>query len=109
MGFENQSKLENIEKKLQNKHEELTQLRDTMEKKDEKLFKLEKENNNILSQFVTLLQTCETFQQDLETLKKSNTELKTELERMKYLSKVPTTQGPTKTASTAGNSLLGVS
>jgi len=87
-GFENETKLKNVERDLENKQNELALMRLALEKKDEQIFKMEKENKNTLSRFLTLLQTCETFQKDLETLKRSNADMKTELKNMKGQSKI---------------------
>jgi len=87
-GFENETKLKNVERDLENKQNELALMRLALEKKDEQIFKMEKENKNTLSRFLTLLQTCETFQKDLETLKRSNADMKTELKSIKGQTKI---------------------
>ena len=87
-GFENETKLRNVERDLENKQNELALMRLALEKKDEQIFKMEKENKNTLSRFLTLLQTCETFQKDLETLKRSNADMKTELKSIKGQTKI---------------------
>merc|ERR1719509_536582 len=87
-GFDMKEKIESLEKNLKKKDNEITVLRDilanqmTERKKDEhRICKQEQASRQLSSQFLTLIDTCKTFNEDIQSLKKTNFEMKRELKK----------------------------
>jgi len=97
-GFDAKEKIESLEKSLKIKDKEILELKAILLKADEKrvkeeekLSKLEEGSGQLTKQFLVLLETCETFNDELQSLKKVNIELKKELKK-KEEAKVKSTE-----------------
>jgi len=100
-GLEAKEKIGELELKLLKRDKEISELKEMLAKhkaglakQDERFDKLEAENCETRSQFVTLLDTCKTFNEELQSLKKMNLEIKKEFvkestTKSKAVSKVP--------------------
>jgi len=84
-GLEAKEKIGELELKLLKRDKEISELKEMLAKhkaglakQDERFDKLEAENCETRSQFVTLLDTCKTFNEELQSLKKMNFEIKKE-------------------------------
>jgi len=105
-GLEAKEKIGKLELKLLKRDKEISELKEMLAKQkaelakhDERFDKLEAENCETSSQFVTLLDTCKTFNEELQSLKKMNFEIKKEFfkeesltsAKLKDVTKVPLT------------------
>jgi len=87
-GFDAKEQTGNLEKNLKTNNKEILELREIIAKQitkqakqEERFCRLEQANCELRSQFVILLETCETFNDELQSLKKMNFDLKKELEK----------------------------
>jgi len=114
-GFDIKEKVERLEKLLVMKDQESLELKKSLAnevgeraKLEGRLARLEQGNGQLTSQFITLLETCEKFNDELQLLKKMNVELKRELKK-KEINEVNATEDTQPTPSGCHPSKLKIS